>query len=88
MSRAILTRRARCKAAAFSKVLPGRQPPLIDCFAYDWLFRSLRASHIIPCMDSNPAPIASTGESSCAFSNVFSGLHATRANPSLLDMSH
>jgi hypothetical protein len=36
-------------------------------------------------MDPNPAPIDSTGETSCAF--LFSGLHATRANPSLLDMS-
>lgn len=41
-SRATLTRRAGCKAAAFSKVLPGRDP-LIDCCAYDWLFPQLKS---------------------------------------------
>lgn len=86
-SRANLTRRARCKAAAFSKVLPGRDP-LIDCFADDWMFWSLKASDIVPCMDSNPPPINPTGGTSCVFSNVFSGLHATRAYPSLLDICH
>jgi hypothetical protein len=80
-SRANLTRRARCKAAAFSKVLPGRDP-LIDCFAYDWLFCSLRASDIIPCMDSNPLPIdVDRGDQLCFFRMCFPAFHATRGQP-------